>query len=147
MNQREILLEEQRSRIMRRANRKIWITFIKQGYPSHENNLNNKTNYGHDESFMTTSHLRNFHFRVWIDVAANDGIVTPAQFKRYIEDLYSSNVLELDHKSCEMIADDLFQQIAIRFPERTIHIEVSLDGEDGVTVYYETHNPSTLLKI
>ena len=143
MNQRDILLEEQRSRIMRRAKRKIWITFNKEGCSS----PNSKTNHGHDENFMTTSQRHNFHFKVWIDVGSNDGFIDPIQFRRYVEDLYSSNTLQLDHKSCEMIADDLFQQIAIHYPERTIHIEVSVDGEEGATVYYETHNPSTLLKI
>ena len=40
----------------------------------------------------------------------------------------SGEVLVLDHKSCEMIADDLYTQIAVRYPNRKITINVSEDG-------------------
>jgi hypothetical protein len=144
------MLDEQRSRIMRRANRKIWVTFQKEGvhcYPAAATDPALKTNDRYDVSFLATPHRHIFHFRVWIDVVHNDRDIEFIQFKRWLEDLYSSNTLELDHKSCEMIADDLYQQIATRYPERAVHIEVSEDGENGATIFYETHNPSTLLKI
>jgi hypothetical protein len=35
-----------------------------------------------------------------------------------------------------MIADDMFDQIAQRFPDREVSIEVSEDGENGCLVCY-----------
>jgi tRNA isopentenyl-2-thiomethyl-A-37 hydroxylase MiaE len=84
-----------------------------------------------------------FHFRVWIDVFHNDRDLEFIQFKRWCESLYNSDnsVLSLDHKSCEMIADDLYIQIATRYPGRVVHIEVAEDGENGALIRYELNQP------
>ena len=44
--------------------------------------------------------------------------------------------MKLDHKSCEMISDELYMYIANRYPNRDIEITVSEDGENGATIYY-----------
>ena len=61
-----------------------------------------------------------------------------------LEALYSGNnsILELDWKSCEMIADDLYVQIADRYPGRAVTIEVSEDGENGCTIDYALTYPT-----
>ena len=46
------------------------------------------------------------------------------------------SVLNLDFKSCEMIADDMFDQISLKYPDREVQIEVSEDGENGCFVTY-----------
>lgn len=56
--------------------------------------------------------------------------------KRWLEKLYNDDILELNHKSCEMISDDLYQEISARYPGRMIEIEVSEDGENGSTILY-----------
>jgi hypothetical protein len=43
----------------------------------------------------------------------------------------------LDYRSCEMIADDLAREIQNRYPNRDLEIEVSEDGECGVTATYQ----------
>ena len=48
----------------------------------------------------------------------------------------SEKTLELDYKSCEMICDDLAQQINNKYPGRKINITVSEDGENGATIQY-----------
>jgi hypothetical protein len=40
-----------------------------------------------------------------------------------------------------MMADDLYIQIASRYPDRAVWIEVSEDGENGALIKYETHRP------
>jgi hypothetical protein len=40
-----------------------------------------------------------------------------------------------------MMADDLYIQIAGRYPGRVVHIEVSEDGENGALIRYELTNP------
>jgi hypothetical protein len=47
------------------------------------------------------------------------------------------SVLELNYKSCEMIADDLYAQITAKYPNRSMWIEVSEDGENGCHIEYE----------
>ena len=63
-------------------------------------------------------------------------------FKRELEAQYSretvglSKYLHLDHKSCEMLADDLAEYIREEYPGRDLKIEVSEDGENGAVSYY-----------
>jgi hypothetical protein len=46
-----------------------------------------------------------------------------------------------------MMADDLYIQIADRYPGRTVWIEVSEDGENGCLIRYETTRPNINIKI
>jgi hypothetical protein len=141
--------QEQRAtvdRIIESAERKIWITFRKEGihkYPAAATDPALCTAGEYDVSFLASPHRHIFHFRVWIDVFHNDRDIEFIQFKRWLESLYngSSSVLELDWKSCEMIADDLYLQIAGRYPGRAVWIEVAEDGENGCLIKYNTHRP------
>jgi len=132
-------------RIIDRAQRQIWVTFSKEGihcYPAalEEPNLA-------DVNFLGYPHRHIFHFRVYIDVFHNDRDIEFIQFKRWLQGLYDNAVLALDYKSCEMIADDLYVQIANRYPGRNVTISVSEDGENGCTIAYNTHQPSLSIKI
>jgi hypothetical protein len=152
MNQRDQALTEQRERIMSQAERKIWVTFRKEGihkYPAAATDPSLATGDEYDVSFLASPHRHIFHFRVWIDVFHNDRDVEFIQFKRWLEKLYSSNqgVLSLDYKSCEMISDDLYLQIATKYPDRAVWIEVAEDGENGALIKYELSLPNLSVKI
>jgi hypothetical protein len=139
-------------RIMQSAERKIWITFRKEGihkYPAAATDPALCSAGEYDVSFLASPHRHIFHFRVWIDVFHNDRDIEFIQFKRWLESLYSgqSSVLELDWKSCEMIADDLYLQIAGRYPGRAVWIEVAEDGENGCLIKYNTHRPNLSIVI
>jgi len=142
---REQALQEQQERIKHHANRLIWVTFRREGvhcYPAAatDNRLNTGDEY--DVSFLAHPHRHIFHFRVAIEVFHNDREIEFIQFKRWLEGLYGEGIIELDYKSCEMIADDLYDQIASRYPERKVMIEVSEDGENGCTIEYNTKRPA-----
>lgn len=147
--------QEQRAttdRIMEKALRMIWVTFQKEGihkYPAAATDPQLATGDQYDVSFLANPHRHIFHFRIWIDVFHNDRDIEFIQFKRWIENLYNGNqaTLQLDYKSCEMMADDLYVQIAARYPERCVIIEVSEDGENGCSITYNTHQPSLSIKI
>ena len=51
-------------------------------------------------------------------------------------DSISTSVLQLDFKSCEMIADDLAKQIQWKYPNRDITISVAEDNENGCEIDY-----------
>jgi hypothetical protein len=46
-----------------------------------------------------------------------------------------------------MIADDLYTQIAGRYPERAVWIEVAEDGENGCLIKYNMYKPNLQIKI
>ena len=128
------------------AERKIWVTFRREGihcYPAAATDPKLNTAGEYDVSFLASPHRHIFHFRVWIDVFHNDRDIEFIQFKRWLESLYhgQNTVLALDWKSCEMIADDLYTQIAGRYPERAVWIEVAEDGENGCLIKYEITRP------
>jgi len=138
--QREII-----DRISSVAQRKIWVTFQKEGvhcYPAAATDPALATGDEYDVSFLGTPHRHIFHFKVHIDVFHNDRDIEFIQFKRWLENLYKDAILELDYKSCEMIADDLYIQIASRYPNRAVWIEVAEDGENGCLIRYEISRPN-----
>jgi hypothetical protein len=139
--QREQALKEQRELIKNSAKRMIWVTFRKEGihrYPEAETDPNLKTGDYYDVSFLGYPHRHIFHFTIGIQVFTNNRDIEFIQFKRWIEGLYSGSqaTLQLDYKSCEMISDDLYDQIATNYPNRDIEITVSEDGENGATIFY-----------
>ena len=149
MNQQQREITE---RIKTAAERKIWVTFRKEGihkYPAAATDPALATGDHYDVSFLGFPHRHIFHFRVWIDVFHNDRDVEFIQFKRWLENLYAGaqGILSLDYKSCEMIADDLYLQIAERYPDRAVWIEVAEDGENGCLIKYEISRPNLSVKI
>ena len=142
MNQAE---REVVDRVMQHAQKKIWVTFQKEGmhrYPAAATDPALATGDEYDVSFLANPHRHIFHFRVWADVVHNDRDIEFIQFKRWLENLYRDDTLQLDYKSCEMMADDLYIQIASRYPNRAVWIEVSEDGENGALIKYEITKPN-----
>jgi hypothetical protein len=102
------------------ASRSIWVTFRKEGvhmYPGADSDPKLATGGWDDVSFLGIPHRHIFHFRVRIEVFHNDRDIEFIQFKRWMERLYNgsstseSEVLVLNHRSCEMIADELYEKI------------------------------------
>ena len=139
-----------RNRISQEAKRMIWVTFRKEGihkYPAALDDPKLKTGDEYDVSFLGYRHRHIFHINVGIEVFHNDRDIEFIQFKRFCERLLSEGVVQLNYKSCEMISDDLYEQISNRYPERDIEITVSEDGENGATIYYNTSKPYQQLSI
>jgi hypothetical protein len=149
MNQEQ---RESIERIKEHAHRMIWVTFQREGihcYPAAATDPQLATGDQYDVSFLANPHRHIFHFSISIDVFHNDRDIEFIQFKRWLEGLYNGNqsVLQLDYKSCEMIADDLYLQIASRYPGRNVIINVSEDNENGAEIYYNTTQPYQSIKI
>lgn len=113
----------------------IFVTFQKEGihsYPDAPEGV----------EFLRHPHRHIFHFRVDIEVWNDDREIEFILFKRELEDQYKkevvglSSALQLNHKSCEMLADDLAEYIQEEYPGRDLKIEVSEDGENGAVGYY-----------
>lgn len=122
------------------AKRQVWVTFQKEGvhlYPAAKDDPALATGGADDVSFLGYAHRHIFHFRVAIDVFHDDRDIEFIQFKRWLESLYAKDILELNHRSCEMIAEDLAQQIHNKYSDRSITITVSEDNENGATLNFE----------
>ncbi len=141
---------EQLERIKQQAKKKIWVTFQKEGvhcYPAAATDPQLATGDEYDVSFLASPHRHIFHFRVAIDVFHDDRDIEFIQFKRWLVNLYISNILQLDFKSCEMISDDLYLQIAQKYPNRDVWIDVSEDGENGSYAEYNCTRPHQTVTI
>ena len=82
----------------------IWVTFRKEGihkYPDAPEGV----------TFLKFPHRHIFHFKVKLEVFHDDRDIEFIQFKRWLEKLYAEKTLQLDYKSCEMMADDLGKYI------------------------------------
>ena len=118
----------------------IWVTFRKEGihkYPAALDDPKLATGDMYDVSFLGYPHRHIFHFTVGVEVFHDDRDIEFIQFKRWLESLYGDDIIALDYKSCEMISDDLAEQINAKYPNRKIEITVSEDGENGATSRYE----------
>lgn len=122
-----------------RPNKMIWVTFRKEGthkYPAALTDPALATGDEYDVSFLGYPHRHIFHFKVWIGVEHSDRAIEFIQFKRWLENLYNQGTLQLDYKSCEMMAEDLYEQISAKYPGREVWIEVSEDGENGALIKF-----------
>ena len=134
-----------------KSKRSIWVTFQKEGihkYPAALDDPKLATGDWDDVSFLGYPHRHMFHFTVSIEVYHDDREIEFIQFSRWLQRLYSmgagegvdgavDNMLALDYKSCEMIADELFLKIRKKYgDQREVTIEVSEDGENGCTVFF-----------
>ena len=136
-----ILRKTKESR-MTEPTKSIWVTFRKEGvhlYPAAATDPALATGDEYDVSFLGVAHRHIFHFKVRIEVFHDDRDIEFIQFKRWLEKLYNEDILELNHRSCEMISDELYTQISTRYPGRFVEIEVAEDGENGSLTFY----PST----
>lgn len=111
----------------------VWVTFQRKGYHFYPN-------APADVSYLRDRHRHLFKFKVKIEVKHDDREIEFHQFQNQIEAWYDSGTLELNHKSCEMIADDLYRKLYHQYSTheftRDLCIEVSEDGECGSECHY-----------
>lgn len=113
----------------------IWITFQKEGihqYPAALEDPKLK-----EVSFLGNPHRHMFYFKVFISVTHSDRELEFILEKRKIESWYDSNLLLLENKSCEMMAEELLAKLIEQYGcERNYKIEVSEDRENGCILEY-----------
>jgi len=100
----------------------IWVRFQREGIHCYPLALTEPSLA--DVKFLGNDHRHIFHFKVSIEVFHDDRDIEFIQFKRWLQSLYNG-VLELNHQSCEMLADRLAGIILRKYPGRKLSIEVS----------------------
>lgn len=118
----------------------IWVTFQREGihyYAQAKDDPQLATGGWDDVSFLGYPHRHMFHFKIEAEVFHDDRDIEFIQFKRFCNNLYDASTLQLNGKSCEMIADDLYAVLSTKYgTHRAYTITVSEDGENGATINY-----------
>lgn len=87
--------------------------------------------------FLANEHRHVFHFVVTISVDHNDRDIEFILAKRWMESLYSPGAMDIDFKSCEMLAEELLRAIQSKYgSDRYVKVEVYEDGENGGVVLF-----------
>lgn len=118
----------------------IKVSFQKEGvhfYPEASLDPKLKTGDWDDVSFLGNKHFHYFYFYCTIEVFHDNREIEFIQFRRWLERLYDKGVLELNNKSCEMIAEELLNKIRETYPNRDITVEVFEDNINGSAVQYK----------
>ena len=118
-------------------NKRIFVTFQKEGLHKWPDAIDHP-----GVEFLANEHRHMFHFRVDLQVFHDDREVEFILFKRELEGLYTEGALQLNYKSCEMMADELGEYIEKNYPGRHFSIEVSEDGENGCLVEFINQDPT-----
>ena len=136
-------------RIKEAAHRWIYVNFQKVGfhrYPAAGTDPQLCSAGEYDVSYLAARHRHLFKFNVQIEIFHNDRELEFHQVLTYCESLFE-NTIEIDSKSVEMLADDLYLQLANRYPGRNMKIGVSEDGECGCVIEYNLTRPSQSIVI
>ena len=104
---------------------KIWVTFALHGmhrYPDAPDEV----------AYLRNEHRHLFQFKVTVSVIHDDREVEFHMLQNWCKAQYAESILELNHKSCEMIARDLMTLLTKKYGDlRSYEVEVSEDGECG----------------
>jgi len=148
--QREQALVEQAQRIMSKAKQFVYVSIQKEGYhcfPEAATDPKYATGDEYDVSHLAFKHMHYFYIKVWVEVKHSNRDIEFIQMRRWLENLYGSNTLSLNSKSCEMIAQDLYLQIAVKYPDCDVRIDVSEDNINGAYLEFNTAVPYQSTKI
>lgn len=117
----------------------VYVPFMKEGYhryPGADTAPELATGDQYDVSHLADRHFHYFYFKVWVEVEHTNRSIEFIQLRRWLESLYAGGGLEVDHMSCEMLADALYLKISERYPGREIRIDVSEDNINGAYIEY-----------
>lgn len=119
----------------------IYASIQKEGYHYFEQALTDPkyaTGDKYDVSHLGTRHFHYFFIKVWLEVNHSDRDVEFIQFRRWLDELYGNGILNLNGKSCEMIAEDLYTIISTKYPKMEVRIDVAEDNINGALVEFRT---------
>ena len=112
----------------------IWVTFQKVGFHKYVAAATDPKLQ--DVSYLGSRHRHIFKFKVQIEVFHNDRELEFHQVLNFCESLFATQTIDIDYKSVEMLSDDLYQKLIEKYPNRSMKIEVSEDGECGGFIEY-----------
>lgn len=125
---------EKANAVMANAKKFVYVSIQKEGYhcfPEAATDPLFATGDEYDVSHLAYRHMHYFFIKVWVEVKHANRQIEFIQMRRWLENLYGSGTLSLNSKSCEMIAEDLYLQLADKYPDSEVRIDVSEDNING----------------
>ena len=108
----------------------IWVTGERDGF-------HNWPDAPMEVRYLSHRHWHIFKFKIGIEVFSDDREIEFHMFRNYIFNGFIKKwPKNLRGKSCEMIANEIYDYIIIKYKGRKIKIEVSEDGINGVNMEY-----------
>jgi hypothetical protein len=90
-------------------------------------------------AYLRSRHRHLFHFKVTLSVSHSDREVEFHMLQTWCKALYADSILELNNRSCEMIASELLDKLTSHYGRsRSYAVEVSEDDECGSVVTQES---------
>lgn len=87
--------------------------------------------------YLTHKHRHMFKFKVTVQVGHDNREIEFHMFLSWLEQLFETRELDIDFKSCEMLAKDVLDKIMREYGTgREVTVEVWEDGECGGIVEY-----------
>ena len=117
----------------------VYTTFQQEGYhcfPEAATDSTFATGDYLDVSHLSVRHFHYFYFKVWVEVNHHNRDIEFIQLRRWIQLQYESKSLEMNSKSCEMLADELIEILREKYPGVGIKVDVSEENINGAIVEY-----------
>lgn len=114
---------------IRASHTMVWVTFDRAGmhrYPAAPA----------DVLYLASPHRHKFYFKVGVSVHNDDREIEFHQMLNWLTGLYDTKTLELDYKSCEMMAQEVVDALIGKYDcsSRRLEVTVSEDQECGATI-------------
>lgn len=107
---------------------KVWVTFQQYGFHSYPA-------ADVDVYYLRDTHRHIFKYKVTVSVTHDDREIEFHQLLNFCLNQFSDlGTLQLNYKSCEMLAQDLLGVLQTKYGNRHYEVEVSEDGECGAIV-------------
>lgn len=112
----------------------VYCSFQKEGYhvfPEAKTDPVFNTNDFLNVSHLANRHMHYFFFKVWVEVNHSNREIEFIQLRRWLEYSLGSGTIDVNNKSCEMLAEDVINLIHDRYPLSEIRVDVSEEGING----------------
>lgn len=106
----------------------VWVTFQRRGFHYYADAPD-------DVDYLKFRHRHLFKFRIGFEVTHDNRELEFHQELNWLESLFGTEI-DIDGKSCEMLAADIHKHIVVRHGLIAHTVEVAEDGECGATVEY-----------
>lgn len=107
-------------------------------YPEAATDPSLATGDEYDVSHLANTHMHYFFIKVWVEVKHSNRDIEFIQLRRWLNNLFSDNgTLDLNNKSCEMIAENINSEIEKIRPKHDVIVDVSEDGINGAYLEFK----------
>ena len=88
-------------------------------------------------AYLANRHRHLFHFTIQVEVFHNDRDLEFIMLQEELLGLFDKGTMNINGKSCEMLAEELVEYITNKYPSRDVNVKVSEDGENSGIIEFK----------